>query len=131
MARRRRSRRNVAIAGAAALLAAMLLSGCSAGSDRPAPHETTADPLVYLSHSPATTPARTFAAGSYLVGQDIELGRYSAGADVGRCSWVQRDSAGKLLDRSGDGRPTQILTLSARGTQLVVAGAGCTFVRLP
>jgi hypothetical protein len=111
-------------------LAAVLLAGCSDGTDRSSPTPPTETPLVFVSHTPAASPARSFTAGSYVVGQDIELGRYSAGTDVSGCQWLQRDNAGMEIDRSGADRPTQVLTLTTRGSELVVAGAGCTFVRL-
>lgn len=124
-------RRSVVTAGGVGALVSLLLAGCSIGADDPTPGRPTETPLVFVPHPPAATPARSFTAGSYIVGQDVELGRYSAGADVSGCQWLQRDSAGTVLDRSGDARPTQILTLSTRDSELVVTGAGCMFVRMP
>lgn len=125
--RRRHPRRNAV----GAVLACLLLASCSAGADGPAPTGPTDPPPVFVPHTPAASPAHSFTAGSYIVGQDVELGRYSADANAGTCRWLQRDSSGALLDRSGEDRPTQVLTLSARGSELVVAGAGCSFARLP
>jgi hypothetical protein len=116
---------------AAGLLAVITLAGCGSGSEGPDPVKPTATPLVFVSHTPAATPARSFTAGSYLVGQDVELGRYSTGAGGGGCRWLQRDSSGAVIDQSGPDRPTQVLTLLTRGSELVVDGAGCTFERMP
>ncbi len=92
----------------------------------------TRSPLVFETHTPATTPASTIGAGSYVVGQDVELGRYSAGDDVvAQCRWLQTDDEGNLLDADDANRPTQVLTLSSEGTKLVVAGDDCVFTRLP
>jgi hypothetical protein len=122
-------RRSTVIGGVGVLIT-VLLAGCSDGSDRSTPSRPTNAPMIFVSHTPAASPARSFTAGSYIVGRDIELGRYSAGADVSECQWLQRDSAGTVVDRSGADRPTQVLTLSTRGSELVVTGAGCTFMRL-
>lgn len=109
---------------AVAILALLAVAACDAGEDGPSEA-----PLVYMSHTPAASPAVSFTAGSYVVGKDIALGRYSANADA--CQWIQRDSTGAILDRSGPDRPTQVLTLSATDSELVVSGPNCTFTRLP
>ncbi|WP_430791754.1 hypothetical protein [Actinoplanes sp. G11-F43] len=113
------------IVGAAALTVA-LLSACTSAAGEPETPE-----LEFVAPVPAATPAESFGAGSYVVGRDVALGRYSAGDAVASCRWIQRDGSGAVLDRDGVDRPTQVLTLSAPDTELVVDGPGCTFARLP
>lgn len=122
-------------AGASAtVLVCLSLAGCTAGSSGGGAVAPTEAPLVFESHAPAKTPATAFGEGSYVVGQDIEPGRYSGGTDaevIADCRWQQNDAEGARLDGSGADRPTQVLTLRTDGSQLVVAGAKCEFVRLP
>ncbi|GAA1645675.1 hypothetical protein [Actinoplanes couchii] len=112
-------------------LAVLMVSGCTAEPESPAGAPASEAPLVFVTPSPAASPAQSFGPGSYLVGRDVELGRYSAGDTVTRCRWLQRDSAGTFLDGNAADRPTQVLTLSAEDSELVVAGDGCSFTRMP
>ncbi|GAB3257374.1 hypothetical protein [Kineosporia babensis] len=90
--------------------------------------------LVFHEPTPAATAATSFGAGSYIVGRDIELGRYSGGLDrevIANCFWKQTDAEGGDLDNDGKDRPNQVLSLMTEGSHLVVAGENCTFSRLP
>lgn len=123
----------VGIAVGIAVVAGLLLGGCSSsersGQIEPSP---VAPDLVFQEHTPASTPATSFGAGSYVVGQAVQPGRYSAGEGTAeQCRWRQSDSDGGALDASGAGRPTQVLTLITEGSRLVVAGEQCRFGRLP
>ncbi len=116
-----------------AAVAGLLLGGCSSSgrSGRIEPSPVSPD-LVFEEHPPAATPATSFGAGSYVVGQDVRPGRYSAGEDAAeQCRWRQSDSEGGALDASGADRPTQVLTLITEDSRLVVAGEQCRFRRLP
>ena len=119
------------LSGAVAVAVVLAGAGCSADEVTPSQPRTRATPLVFTPHPTAATPTRSFGAGSYVVGSDVEPGRYSAGAGITGCQWIQRDRTGEVLDRDGVDRPTPVLTLATAGSQLVVAGDLCRFELLP
>ncbi|MCE0540221.1 hypothetical protein LWF15_32480 [Kineosporia rhizophila] len=124
------------VAVVAGLLVAGVVAtrGGSAANADDLPTRTVRPSLVFQEPTPAATAATSFGAGSYVVGRDIELGRYSGGLDrevIANCFWQQTDTEGAELDNDGKDRPNQVLTLLTEGTRLVVAGENCTFDRLP